>query len=92
MTMLDSNDGSIHRYQRLEKTFRLAREIIAISEAQASLLIHTIYDHKGSLTVTWNAEPTARQRDAFACAWEMVGESGANITHAVAVPGLEWNL
>ena len=90
MTELIATDGAQHRVDRLRKALRLAREITALSEQQTALLIHSMEDSRGRLTVRWVAEPTQRQRDAFATAWELVGERSSSVTHSGVTTGLEW--
>lgn len=91
MTQLIATDGAQYRIDRLCKTLRVAREIIALSEQQTKLLIHSIEDRRGRLLVRWVAEPTARQREAFSAAWELVGERASSVAHAGITEDLEWN-
>lgn len=81
MTQLFTYDGAQHRRDRLAKTLRIAREILAFSESQTTLLIYDLTDKKGMLTVNWSAIPTQRQCDAFAAAWELVGEKPDRVVH-----------
>lgn len=46
-------------------------------------IIH-VHDHKGVLTVSWAAEPSADERLCMAAAWEeAAGECESNINHLV---------
>lgn len=83
MIKIIAHDQAKHRIERLNKTLRISREILALSESQANLLIYAIIDRKGHLRVEWNAEPTSRQTDAFAAAWELVGENPSAVCHIV---------
>lgn len=90
MTKLIATDGAQYRIDRLAKALRIAREIMALSEAQSALLIESMQDSRGRLLVRWNAEPTARQVLAFGAAWELVGEDSSAVTHSGTTNCLEW--
>lgn len=93
MTQLIAYDGAQHRRDRLAKALRIAREILALSESQTTLLIFDVSDRKGQLTVNWSAMPTQRQCEAFATAWELVGERQGRVVHHCADAGpLEWDV
>lgn len=88
MTMLFATNCEKHRIERLRKVLLIVREVLSISESQAALLIYDLNDEKGLLTVSWSAEPTTRQFEAFATAWGLVGEVPGRIVHHCADAGL----
>ncbi len=93
MTKLFATGDARYRIERLTKTLRIAREILALSESQTNLLIRDLTDSRGELTINWSAAPTSRQCDAFAAAWELVGEDGKSVKNICAEVGrLEWEV
>jgi len=83
MIKLITNNGEQHRIDRLAKTIKLACFSLGITKPQADLLIVSCADDRGSLSVRWVTEPSSRQRESFADAWELVGESPARVSHSV---------
>lgn len=87
MSSLFAYDGAKHRIERLAKAQRIALEIMGLSVEQSALLIESLTDYKGSLQVRWYAEPTARQRQAYSAAWELMNEN--HVQHFIVCDGAE---
>ena len=83
MIKIIASNGEQHRIDRINKAIRLAFFSLFLTKPQADLLIISISDDRGALSVRWVTEPSSTQREAFANAWEMVGESPARVTHTV---------
>lgn len=69
------------RNARIHKCIRIASLIMGIGDDQMELLIQSVHDNQGDLTVTWHAEPTPRFKAAFRDAWKECGEPRANVLH-----------
>jgi hypothetical protein len=85
MIDLIADNGQKHRIERLTKVMLVAREMMGLSEEQATRLIKSATDTRGTLTVHWYAYPTPSQCAAFSTAWKLVGESPDRALHALAV-------
>lgn len=70
------------RVDRLEKFNRVFCHVYGISPEQLDLMIRSVYDCKGRLTVEWFFEPTERQKQAADSSWEICGEG--DIEHIVS--------
>lgn len=69
------------RNARIYKCIRIASLIMGIGEDQMRLLIQSVRDEQGELTVIWHAEPTYRFKLAFRDAWRECGEPRAVVLH-----------
>ena len=80
-----SHDGAEHRSKRLTRATTVFCEISGLTFDQADHLIASMMDDHGRLEVSWRfGPPSTRQREAFATAWKLVGESGENVKHFTA--------
>lgn len=78
---ITAHDGALHRIERLKKAIKIATAICGLSDEQAECLIFEVHDNRGNLTIHWNMEPTAVQKNAFAVAWEQFKEDPKAIHH-----------
>jgi hypothetical protein len=68
-------DDQPFREKRLEKALRIACAVMSVTEQQASMLIDSLEDFRGTLRIRWNSWPiTDHQRAAFDAAWRECGE------------------
>lgn len=83
--IIDANRSETEgwRISRLYTALAWFCRVYGISKEQVELLVDQIYDHKGILSVMWirGQKPTPEQIRAWAIAWEIAGEPGANVNH-----------
>ncbi|OGX21088.1 MAG: hypothetical protein A2Y00_06025 [Omnitrophica WOR_2 bacterium GWF2_43_52] len=72
---------------RIDRLNRVVGYVSALAEHYGNndLLkkLVSLHDHKGELTVEWNNEPVAGEKEYFAKAWANMCEPSENITHKV---------
>lgn len=78
-TILTSSDGSgineNHRIQRLDRIKKAYHILKYGLHLNSLVLIESLHDHKGMLTVTWQEQPNQEEKDLITSLWAIEKES-----------------
>jgi hypothetical protein len=79
--------NSMTEPDRIERLTRVYGYVVALADAHgvgAGFIekFTQLHDHKGTLIVFWNDQPTEAERDFFVRAWaSKIGDGSANVEH-----------
>ncbi len=73
---------------RIERLTRVYGYVMALADASGNTgfveKFTQLHDHKGSLIVFWNLEPTDAEREYFVKAWaSKIGDGSSNVEHEI---------
>lgn len=77
-TILTSSDGSgtneNHRIKRLERVIKAYNIFKYGLRVKSLVIVDSLHDHKGILTVTWKEEPNEEEKELIKSLWAIENE------------------